>query len=59
MEAQQRGGEVTEEERVINGHGAWRITLQGGGIVKFECWDFDDNGETVAYYSAGKAKEDT
>lgn len=41
------------EPRVLTGHGAWRVTLQGGGIVMFECWDMDEDGKILAYYSAG------
>lgn len=41
------------EPIVMSGHGAWRITLQDGGIVMFECWDMDNTGKVLAYYSAG------
>lgn len=43
---------MTEQPRVIDGHGAWRITIQGGGVVKFECWEINDEGDPVAYYHA-------
>jgi hypothetical protein len=48
---------IDNEPKILTGHGSWRITLQGGGIVMFECWDYDDEGKAVAYYSAGKAPE--
>lgn len=48
---------MSDQQRVLSGHGAWRITLEENGIVKFECWDYDDDGNAIAYYSAGSAKE--
>jgi hypothetical protein len=47
-----------EEPREIVGHGTFRITLQGGGIVKFECWDQDDEGNVKAYWHAPPGVKD-
>lgn len=39
-------------ERVITGHGAFKITIVDGGIAKFECWHLDDEGKVKAYFHA-------
>lgn len=44
-----------DEPKYITGQGRFRVTLQGGGIVMFECWDMDDTGKVLAYWSAGTA----
>lgn len=41
-----------DDPKTLTGHGAWRITLHGGGITKFECWDQDDDGKVKAYFHA-------
>lgn len=49
----EHGGALPDPARVMSGKGSWRITLQGGGITMFECWDMDDTGKVLAYFSAG------
>lgn len=48
----------SDDPFVINGHGAFRITLRNGGIAKIECWDLDDDGNVKAYFHAPPGQKD-
>lgn len=49
---------MIEQPNILTGRGAWRIVVVDGGIVKFECWDMDEEGNTLAHYSAGTAPQE-